>query len=136
VIEHVHDPDALMQAVAAMLAPGGVVYIECPNEPNLLTRVARVASRLRGSRAVLNLSPTFTPYHVYGFSPRSLGVLAGKHGLRVAEARVFASPHIPATAGLTDRVRSKIGSLVLRIANRTRSASNMEVWLVDNTARG
>lgn len=129
VIEHVHNPDTLMAAVASMLAPGGVVYVECPNEPNLLTRVSRLAARLRRSEAVLNLSPTFSPYHVFGFSPRSLSALAMKHKLRVTQSRVWASPHIPAAGGLGDRAQAALGSTLQRLANLTRMASNMEVWL-------
>lgn len=136
VLEHVHDPDALVAAVSDLLRPGGIVYIECPSEPNLLTSLARIANRMRGSRAVVNLSPTFPPFHVYGFGAASLGVLLAKHGMVIEETRVRGAVEIPSGPSVGDRVQAAVGTLVQRLANRVGRGSNMEVWARKPVARG
>jgi SAM-dependent methyltransferase len=128
VIEHVYDPDAFVAAVAAVTRPGGVVYVDTPRDPNLLTWIGNAwfAATLR--RTVLNLAPTWPPYHVYGFSPRSLDVLLRKHGLRIDDLQVHARAHIPHDGRLADRAKSLVGEQVMRLANLTGTASNMIAW--------
>ena len=41
VLEHVLDPEACIQRIAELLAPGGVAYIEVPNDFNVLQETAR-----------------------------------------------------------------------------------------------
>jgi 2-polyprenyl-3-methyl-5-hydroxy-6-metoxy-1,4-benzoquinol methylase len=130
VIEHVHDPDSLVAAISKLLRPGGIAYVECPNEPNLLTTAWAAVSRLRRSRAVLNLSPSFTPFHVYGFNPQAISTLFAKHGCHVVEVRIWAYPRISSTKGVTDWCKAVVGSSILWVANRLGRASNMEVWAV------
>jgi len=127
VLEHVHDPNAMIAAARQLTQPGALVYLDLPNEPHLTSRVGNALNRLKGSRAVYNLSPTFPPYHVFGFNPRSLGILLAKHSFALLSVRVYASPFIPARAGL-DRVRAKVGEQIMRLANATRTASNMTAW--------
>ena len=80
VAKHVEDPDALIAAVARLTGPGAVLLIDVPREPNIVTVAGKVVARFRRSKGVLNLSPTFSPFHVYGFNPKSLRALLSKHG--------------------------------------------------------
>ena len=125
VLEHVHRPDATVAAAKALLRPGGVLYLELPSEPNLLTIVGNAVLRLRRARppSVLNLSPTFPPYHVYGFNGRSLGRLLAAHGLRIERRRVWADPR------LQGGIAARAGTFVNRVANVIGLAANMEVWV-------
>ena len=127
ILEHVHDPDSFLAAASSLARRGAVLYVDTPRDPNLLTWIANAYERLRGTGTVLNLSPTFAPYHVYGFSPKSLEALLTKHGFAIEELHIHANPTIPSRSG-SDRVKAFVATQVGRVANLTRSASNMTVW--------
>lgn len=128
VIEHVYDPDSLIATVGALTRPGAVVYIDTPREPNLLTMLGNAANRARGSAAVFNLSPSWPPYHVFGFNPRALRRVLDKHGFDITSLRIHAVPKVPSRGDRGDRVRSLVATQVNRIANLTGTARNMYVW--------
>jgi SAM-dependent methyltransferase len=128
VIEHVYDPDAMAAACSKLLRRDGVLFIDVPNEPNLLTLLGNSWNRARGSDAVYNLSPTWPPYHVYGFNPRAIRVLLTKHGFEITRLRKHAGVRVPHTPQLRDRAKAYVGRQVKRIANLTGTASNMTVW--------
>ena len=111
-IEHVHNPDTFVAAARRLIKPSGVLYIDTPREPHLLTMVGRLMRR------TLNLSPTWEPYHVFGFNPRSLRALLAKHDFRME--RVEVSDSRAAAPG--------VAGLVMRAANRTPWAANMYCW--------
>ena len=130
VLEHVYDPASMIDAVRSLTRPGSVLYLDLPMEPNLLTWVGNGLNRIRGSRAVFNLSPTFSPYHVFGFSPRTLRALLAKHEFQVDQVTIWAAPRIPAGTSLKDKALSFAGTQVNRLANLTHTAHNMCVWAV------
>ena len=128
VLEHVCDPDSMIRACAKLARPGSVLYIDVPNEPNLLTVVGNTLNRIRGHRAVFNLSPTWIPYHVFGFNPHALRILLKKYGFEIMHIRTFATPAVPSRPDLGDRLKAFIGTQLNRLANVTGTASNMYVW--------
>lgn len=128
IIEHVYDPNGFIECVAKLLSPGGVLYIDTPRDPNLLTWVGNAQNRILRREGVFNLSPTWPPYHVFGFSPQSLRFLLDKHGIRMESVRIHNDPRIFARGGGIDRVRSFVGTQILRAANATSTSSNMYVW--------
>jgi SAM-dependent methyltransferase len=83
ILEHLYDPAETLRLVRRALRPGGVAFIDVPNECSLMTRVGNAYMRLQGKRWALNLSPTFPPFHVVGFCPVSLRHLLHRTGLRV-----------------------------------------------------
>jgi SAM-dependent methyltransferase len=127
VLEHVYDPDAMIQACARLTRSGSLLYIDTPNEPHLLTVVGNAINRLRGNPAVFNLAPTWPPYHVFGFNPRALRILLHKHGFEITSLRIYAEPTIPAGRALGDRLKAFVGTQLGRLANVTGTASNMFV---------
>jgi len=128
VLEHVQDPSSMVQGVAELTRRGSLVYIDVPNEPNLLTIVGNGLNRIRGSDGVINLAPTWSPFHVFGFNERALGTLLTKHGFAVEDVVIWAAPTVPSSGKLRDRVRSMVATQINRIANTMRMASNMYVW--------
>jgi SAM-dependent methyltransferase len=72
ILEHVYDPLALLIRIREVLRPGGVVFIDVPNECSLYSRMGNLYLRLTGRDWAVNLSPTFPPFHVVGFCPASL----------------------------------------------------------------
>jgi len=128
VLEHVYDPDSMIASAARLAHPGSVLYIDVPREPNLMTHVGNAWNRVRGSRAVYNLQPTWLPFHVFGFNERALGVLLSKHGFDVTSLRIWSAPAVPARPEWRDRLRALAATQVNRVANWTGTASNMFVW--------
>ena len=128
ILEHVHDPDSMIASVRAITRPGSVVYIDTPREPNLLTILGGASNRLRGSRVVYNLSPSWPPYHVFGFDPRSLRRVLDKHDFEITSLRIHAVPNVPARQDPRDRARAFVATQINRVANLTGTARNMYVW--------
>ena len=128
VLEHVYDPDAMIAAVAELTTPGAIVYIDVPNEPNLLTRVGNLANRLRGSRAVYNLSPTFAPFHVYGFNPRALDALLSKHRFVLEKLAVESAGTVSSRPQWRDRMKALAATQVKRLSKLTRDGNNITAW--------
>jgi SAM-dependent methyltransferase len=72
VLEHVYDPGDMVRRVHRVLRPGGLIVIDVPNEQSLMHYLARAAFLATGRNWTLSLAPTFEPFHVNGFSARSL----------------------------------------------------------------
>ena len=87
ILEHLYDPRACLLKVRASLVSGGLVFIDVPNECGLWARMGNAYMKLRGRDWAVNLSPTFPPYHVVGFCPRSLRRLLAATGFEVVSLR-------------------------------------------------
>ena len=74
VLEHVLDPEACVARIAELVEPGGVVFVEVPNDFNVLQEIAR---RQLGKTAWW-IAPD---HHLNYFDAASLAALLGRHGL-------------------------------------------------------
>jgi len=84
VLEHVPDCRAVVLEVARILAPGGRLYLRGPITTHSLARSLALAfSRTSGRTLTLDE----VPYHLWEFTPRSLGRLVQSAGLRVERMR-------------------------------------------------
>ena len=109
VLEHVYEPAALIGRVARALRPGGLVFLDVPNECSLYTHIGNVYLRLSRRDWAVNLSPTFSPYHVVGFCPRSLRRLLMEAGFAVASLKQYPmkSSFHPSSAGFRGSIERK-----------------------------
>lgn len=89
VLEHVYEPTTLIDRVARALRPGGLVFIDVPNECSLYAYVGNLYRSFNAGRQAVNLSPTFSPYHVVGFCPKSLKHLLAEAGFKVVSLRQY-----------------------------------------------
>jgi SAM-dependent methyltransferase len=128
VLEHVYRPDLMIAAAARLLRRNGVLYIDCPNEPNLITMTYAVIARARCSPAVINLAPTFSPFHVFGFNPRSLTSLLNKNGFKVESVSLRGGPMRFKPVGFAGALKVSLANAVNAVANVTGTAHNMLVW--------
>ena len=123
VIEHVRDPASLVQDLAEVLAPSGVLILETPNADNreqwahpgivpvhwrMLGRANPDLSRSRRLAMALRkpLSVATPPKHLYGFRAENLELLMRRYGLAprkrvitVCGDRVFDPLYYRAPAG-------------------------------------
>jgi SAM-dependent methyltransferase len=128
VIEHVSDPDAMIAAAARVTRRGSVVYVDTPREPHLLSMVGNALNRLTRVEGVYNLSPTWPPYHVFGFNPKSLRMLFEKHGFVIEKLHVRAASTMRSNGPWKDKVRAVVATQINRAANVVRLAGNMDGW--------
>lgn len=130
VLEHLYDPMAALNRVRKALRPGGLVYIDVPNECSLYTRVGNLYQRLRGRDWAVNLSPTFPPFHVVGFCPTSLA-----HALRAAGLEPVRLVPYAMENCMTDRAGRGIAALerassrlVLRLGHAIGMSAGLLCW--------
>jgi 2-polyprenyl-3-methyl-5-hydroxy-6-metoxy-1,4-benzoquinol methylase len=83
ILEHLYDPMETLKRIRDALRPGGLVLVDVPNESSLTMRLGNLYLRARGRDWAINLSPTFSPFHVVGFSPASLCRALDTAGFRV-----------------------------------------------------
>jgi len=83
VIEHLPEPETMLHLARRVLRPGGLFYLVTPNADALVNHVRGWLFRLVGSRRSPYIEPLCSPYHVVGFTPRSLSVLAERSGFQV-----------------------------------------------------
>ena len=74
VLEHVHDLSKYIQQIKTILRPKGKLFIAVPNY------TAKDARVYREHWAAYDV-----PRHLYHFSPRSMGLLMEKHGLKILQ---------------------------------------------------
>jgi SAM-dependent methyltransferase len=84
-LEHIQDPKECLLKLHRLMAPGGIAYILVPNEESLFLKIFRTLYRIAGNPNAVNLSPTVSPYHLYGFSRRSLREAFKRTGFDVIE---------------------------------------------------
>jgi SAM-dependent methyltransferase len=72
-----------------ILRKGGALFIDVPNEQGLYFRVGNLYQKFNGRDWVVNLAPTFPPFHLFGFGKKSLCRLLKKHGLEPTKLRFY-----------------------------------------------
>lgn len=72
VLEHVEYPMDLLRVIGNVLKPGGVLFLDVPNEGALAFSLVNTYLHSRGRDWAVQLAPTFPPYHIQGFSKESL----------------------------------------------------------------
>ncbi|HOX51832.1 MAG TPA: class I SAM-dependent methyltransferase, partial [Fibrobacteria bacterium] len=82
VFEHVSDPLAYFQKAGRLLEPGGVLYLVVPRERSLFGNIKQILSKLRGAPSPL-LTAYRPPYHLHGYTARSVARFAQAAGLEL-----------------------------------------------------
>lgn len=129
VLEHLYNPAEVLTEIARILKPGGVLFLDVPNETGLYFRLGNLYQRLSGRNWVVNLAPTFSPYHVFGFSPKSLRAILAKHGLTPVKWTVYAGTSmVPAGRGLRERMERAAAALVTKASEWGEMGTYIETW--------
>ncbi len=80
VLEHLHRPFDTLSRVQELLAPGGILVVQCPWE---LYHWEEVAQALLSGRRPGSIEPDAVPAHLYFFGPSTLDAVLEKAGFRV-----------------------------------------------------
>ena len=92
VIEHLFCPGQMLLEINRILKPSGLLWMDAPNETSLFNHIGNLYFRIQGKNWVTQLSPTFSPYHVQGFTKKSIHVLLRNAGFTVECLKVFSGP--------------------------------------------
>lgn len=128
VLEHVHNPLGFISKVKKLLKTSGIIYIDCPNEPNLLTIIGNFLNKILRNKSVYNLQPTWEPYHVFGFNPKALTVLLNKNNIKITEILIHGNPYVPFSGGIKDWIKTTLAIFIQTLANLISLGNNMYVW--------
>src|SRR4029453_19123192 len=117
VLEHLYNPDETIKEISRILRPGGALFLDVPNERGLYFVLGNLYQKMRGRDWVVNLAPTFSPYHVFGFSPKTLRSLLSKHGLRPELWQMYAgTSFVPARTGAVSLLERQAAKAVTAIS--------------------
>ena len=130
VIEHVHNPDQIIKEISQLIKKNGILYIDCPREPNLLSVIGNMYNKITFNKGVYNLQPTWTPFHVFGFNPRSLEILLKKYGFKIEEKLIWANPLVKPSNKISDKVKCFLATQINKLANLLKFSSNMCIWAI------
>lgn len=131
VLEHLYNPDEVVREVARILRPGGAMFVDVPNEGGLFFILGNLYQRARLRDWVVNTAPTFPPYHVFGFTPKSLRALLSKHGLRPKIWYVFsAQSMLTPRPGILGSIEQVAARAVTALSRRGELGEYIVTWAV------
>lgn len=131
VLEHLYNPDEVVAEISRILKPGGLFYFDIPNEKGLFFKVGNAYQKLKGRDWCVNLSPTFAPFHLFGFSPKSIKMMLAKHGLEVKTWHIYGgNSMVPSRGGLVGKIEGEASKIITSISDLGEMGSYIEAWTV------
>lgn len=131
VLEHLYQPNDTLKEISRVLRPGGALFVDVPNEEGLYFRVGNFYQRLRGRDWVVNTAPTFSPFHLFGFGPRSLKKLLQRHHLRPADWRVYPGESMVPANGNSVAVLERLAAKAVTAASGVGELGTyIETWAI------
>lgn len=110
-IEHVTRPREFLRAVYERLRPGGVIYLETPNNSSIVYLCGRFLCRLTGARPRRGFERLFPRQHAQYLTPAGLRILAVDCGFEAVRLGARVLPLRDVGASLI--VRAGVASLQL-----------------------
>lgn len=131
VLEHLYDPHETLTRINRALRPGGLLFVDVPNELSLTMRIGNLYMRVRGRDWSINLSPTFSPFHVVGFSPASLKNALTLTGFRVQKFDVCRWHNdLPRGTSFVEKLERLSLGTVQSVGSRLGMGDGITCWAV------
>lgn len=131
VLEHLYNPDEVVAEISRITRRGGLFYFDVPNEKGLFFKVGNFYQKLRRSDWCVNLSPTFTPFHIFGFSPKSVKMLLAKHNFGIKKFGVFGGiSRVPAGDGIREKLESQAARAITAASNVGNLGTYIMGWAI------
>ncbi len=131
VLEHLYNPESTVAEIARVLRPGGALFVDVPNEEGLYFRLGNLYQRLRLRDWVVNTAPTFSPFHLFGFGPRSLRKLLRQNNLRPTDWRVYGGEAmVPARGNSIAMFERLAAKAVTAASNLGELGTYIETWAI------
>lgn len=90
VLEHVANPIAYLNELNRIMRNGGVIYIGVPNEDVLRNDIKKLLYFIFGKRSISSrIKPFVSPFHINGFTKKSLLAAALRANFKVVQFRNF-----------------------------------------------
>jgi SAM-dependent methyltransferase len=91
VLEHLLDPERYLKEIHRILRNGGVVYIGIPNEDSIINDLKKVVRNIiLGKKVSSRMCPFKSPFHVVGFTKKSILTTLQSNNFYVHRIRNFA----------------------------------------------
>jgi len=136
ILEHLYTPAETLRRVRRALRPGGLIFLDVPNECSLMAAVGNAYMRARGRNWAVNLSPSFSPYHVVGFCPASLSYILQATGFRPLVLELdrwnSAMPRQPGFIAMCERVGLE---LTLSVGHLLGMGAGITCWATTATSK-
>lgn len=131
ILEHLYDPLETLKRVKNALRPGGLIFIDVPNESSLTMRFGNMYMRARGRDWSINLSPTLSPFHVVGFSPASLRQTLESVGFRIHDLTVMKwNNSLPEGQNITQKLERSVLSIVQSVGAYIGMGDGISCWAI------
>ncbi|MRR54707.1 MAG: class I SAM-dependent methyltransferase [Deltaproteobacteria bacterium] len=128
VVEHLNEPDDILEEINRVLKHNGLLWISMPNEMSLYNRMGNLYFKLQGKNWVTQLSPTFAPYHVQGFTKKSIKVMLSASGFEVEQVITFNEKILLPRSGIKECVVRGAALAINRVALLAGMGTFMNVF--------
>jgi SAM-dependent methyltransferase len=131
VLEHLYNPDEVVAEISRITRRGGLFFLDVPNERGLFFKVGNLYQKIRGTGWSVNLSPTFTPYHIFGFSPKSVKMLLAKHGFGIKKMGVYGGISlVPGGDGIRSKIEARAAKAITALSNYGNLGTYIIGWAI------
>ncbi|HMS42758.1 MAG TPA: class I SAM-dependent methyltransferase [Pyrinomonadaceae bacterium] len=129
IIEHLYNPFETLQEIHRVLRPNGLFWFDAPNEDGLYMQFGNLYMRLQRKNWVVVMAPTFPPYHVQGFNPKSLRKLLKRAMFELKEMELIGEVcEQQGSESLRKKVEFKAAKAINKIGKMLNKGSYMSIW--------
>lgn len=129
VIEHIYNPRELLDEIWRVLKPGGIFWFDAPNEDGLYMKMGNLYMKMQGKDWVITMAPTFPPYHVQGFNPKSLKYLLNQTNFDLDRLIMFGGVwEFTGEKSLRKNVEFMVARSITWVGNIFNQGPYMNIW--------